>query len=94
MSLVLLLKSLSLLREARVIHCDLNLENILLIESFWLADLKLIDFGSAFKEDHTVYTYIQSVLQVSGGFFYVYRCADETGSGRLGFFYVYRCGYE
>uniref|UniRef100_A0A7I4BD35 Protein kinase domain-containing protein n=1 Tax=Physcomitrium patens TaxID=3218 RepID=A0A7I4BD35_PHYPA len=55
-----LLKSLSLLREARVIHCDLKPENILLIESFRSADLKLIDFGSACKEDHTVYTYIQS----------------------------------
>ncbi|KAG0565400.1 hypothetical protein KC19_8G187100 [Ceratodon purpureus] len=55
-----LLKSLSLLREARVIHCDLKPENILLIESFRSADLKLIDFGSACKEDQTVYTYIQS----------------------------------
>ncbi|KAG0600413.1 hypothetical protein M758_11G031900 [Ceratodon purpureus] len=55
-----LLESLSLLREARVIHCDLKPENILLIESFRSADLKLIDFGSACKEDQTVYTYIQS----------------------------------
>ncbi|XP_024402989.1 dual specificity protein kinase YAK1 homolog [Physcomitrium patens] len=55
-----LLKSLTLLREARVIHCDLKPENILLIESFRSAELKLIDFGSACKEDHTVYTYIQS----------------------------------
>nr|XP_024359371.1 dual specificity protein kinase YAK1 homolog isoform X2 [Physcomitrium patens] len=55
-----LLKSLSLLREARVIHCDLKPENILLTESFRSAELKLIDFGSACKEDRTVYTYIQS----------------------------------
>lgn len=54
-----LLDALSLLHDARVIHCDLKPENILL-SSLRAAELKLIDFGSACMEEHTVYSYIQS----------------------------------
>ncbi|XP_024357303.1 dual specificity protein kinase YAK1 homolog isoform X2 [Physcomitrium patens] len=54
-----LLDALSLLHDARVIHCDLKPENILL-SSLRTAEIKLIDFGSACMEDHTVYSYIQS----------------------------------
>eukprot|EP00897_Mesotaenium_endlicherianum_P002943 jgi/Mesen1/2677/ME000167S01827 len=53
-----LLDSLGVLQEANVIHCDLKPENILL--KGLDGDIKLIDFGSACKEDRTVYSYIQS----------------------------------
>ncbi|KAH9574806.1 hypothetical protein CY35_01G078600 [Sphagnum magellanicum] len=57
-----LLKALTLLRDAHVIHCDLKPENILLTRcrSNQSANIKLIDFGSACMEHNTVYTYIQS----------------------------------
>ena len=120
-----LLESLSLLRDARVIHCDLKPENILLTRryvlnlscnllfcglhmmfdylcclwfsspwsieslslmriflpliflfccldhsSFQAAEIKLIDFGSACKEDQTVYTYIQVITEWNAISFY------------------------
>ncbi|KAH6557319.1 hypothetical protein KP509_1Z121600 [Ceratopteris richardii] len=55
-----ILKALALLREAAIIHCDLKPENILLTTSPQSAKIKLIDFGSACREDRTVYSYIQS----------------------------------
>lgn len=54
-----ILKALSVLRDAGIIHCDLKPENILLT-SLTSAEIKLIDFGSACREDRTVYSYIQS----------------------------------
>ncbi|TFK54131.1 kinase-like protein [Heliocybe sulcata] len=54
-----LLDSLTVLKEARLIHCDLKPENILL-KSLSSPQIKVIDFGSACHERQTVYTYIQS----------------------------------
>ncbi|KAG8890425.1 dual specificity protein kinase yak1 [Tulasnella sp. 332] len=54
-----LLDSLTVLKEARLIHCDLKPENILL-KSLQSPQIKVIDFGSACFEGETVYTYIQS----------------------------------
>ncbi|KAH9949599.1 kinase-like protein [Amylocystis lapponica] len=54
-----LLDSLTVLKEARLIHCDLKPENILL-KSLQSPTIKVIDFGSACHERQTVYTYIQS----------------------------------
>ncbi|KAF8331107.1 uncharacterized protein EI90DRAFT_3058583 [Cantharellus anzutake] len=54
-----LLDSLSILNEAKLIHCDLKPENILLV-SLQTPQIKIIDFGSACHERQTVYTYIQS----------------------------------
>lgn len=54
-----LLDSLTVLKEARLIHCDLKPENILL-KTLQSPDIKVIDFGSACHERQTVYTYIQS----------------------------------
>lgn len=54
-----LLKGLSLLNKARLIHCDLKPENILL-KNLESPIIKIIDFGSACDERQTVYTYIQS----------------------------------
>ncbi|CAG9460247.1 unnamed protein product [Pedinophyceae sp. YPF-701] len=53
------LDALSVIREARIIHCDLKPENILL-RSLDSGSIKLIDFGSACFENRTVYSYIQS----------------------------------
>ncbi|KAI5061496.1 hypothetical protein GOP47_0024001 [Adiantum capillus-veneris] len=55
-----ILKALALLRDAGIIHCDVKPENILLTTSPGSAEIKLIDFGSACREDRTVYSYIQS----------------------------------
>ncbi|XP_041014070.1 dual specificity protein kinase YAK1 homolog [Juglans microcarpa x Juglans regia] len=55
-----ILCGLALLKEAGIIHCDLKPENILLCTSVKPAEIKIIDFGSACMEDHTVYSYIQS----------------------------------
>eukprot|EP00850_Spirogloea_muscicola_P006653 SM000032S12037 [mRNA] locus=s32:132845:140561:+ [translate_table: standard] len=55
-----ILNSLSILRDANVIHCDLKPENILLKSYEPTVEIKLIDFGSACMEDRTVYSYIQS----------------------------------
>ncbi|CCA68333.1 related to YAK1-ser/thr protein kinase [Serendipita indica DSM 11827] len=54
-----LLDALTVLKEARLIHCDLKPENILL-RSLQSPQIKIIDFGSACHEKQTVYTYIQS----------------------------------
>lgn len=54
-----LLDALSVLNEAKIIHCDLKPENILL-KSLSSPTIKVIDFGSACHEKQTVYTYIQS----------------------------------
>ncbi|CAG8500930.1 6388_t:CDS:2 [Diversispora eburnea] len=54
-----LLDSLTVLNEARIIHCDLKPENVLL-KNLESPTIKVIDFGSACHERQTVYTYIQS----------------------------------
>ncbi|WVW86074.1 hypothetical protein I302_108113 [Kwoniella bestiolae CBS 10118] len=54
-----MLNCLTVLKEARLIHCDLKPENILL-KSLQSPQIKIIDFGSACHEMQTVYTYIQS----------------------------------
>lgn len=54
-----LLDAMTVLKEARLIHCDLKPENILL-KSLQSPQIKVIDFGSACHERQTVYTYIQS----------------------------------
>jgi serine/threonine protein kinase len=53
------LDALTVLKEARIIHCDLKPENILL-RSLEAPIIKVIDYGSACHEHQTVYTYIQS----------------------------------
>ncbi|GAO47506.1 kinase-like protein [Saitoella complicata NRRL Y-17804] len=54
-----LLDAMTVLNEAKLIHCDLKPENILL-NSLESPTIKVIDFGSACHEKQTVYTYIQS----------------------------------
>ncbi|AAS51475.1 ACR249Cp [Eremothecium gossypii ATCC 10895] len=54
-----LLDSLCVLKESKLIHCDLKPENVLLVSPD-RPELKVIDFGSACEEARTVYTYIQS----------------------------------
>ncbi|ORY96840.1 kinase-like domain-containing protein [Syncephalastrum racemosum] len=54
-----ILDSLTVLNEARIIHCDLKPENILL-KNLESPVIKTIDFGSACHEVQTMYTYIQS----------------------------------
>lgn len=54
-----LLNAMTVLNEAKIIHCDLKPENILL-KNLETPNLKVIDFGSACHERQTVYTYIQS----------------------------------
>ncbi|ORY33518.1 kinase-like domain-containing protein [Naematelia encephala] len=61
-----LLDCLTVLKEARLIHCDLKPENILL-KSLQSPQIKVIDFGSACHEMQTVYTYVQSRF---------YRCPE------------------
>ncbi|KDD71952.1 protein kinase, partial [Helicosporidium sp. ATCC 50920] len=53
------LQALCRLREARIIHCDLKPENVLL-KNARSGAVKVIDFGSACFDDRTVYSYIQS----------------------------------
>ncbi|KAL0317843.1 UNVERIFIED_CONTAM: Dual specificity protein kinase YAK1 [Sesamum angustifolium] len=55
-----ILRGLTLMKDAGIIHCDLKPENILLCTSVKPAEIKIIDFGSACMEDRTVYSYIQS----------------------------------
>ena len=54
-----LLNAMTVLNEAKIIHCDLKPENILL-KNLETPNIKVIDFGSACHERQTVYTYIQS----------------------------------
>ncbi|KAJ7217860.1 hypothetical protein GGX14DRAFT_561219 [Mycena pura] len=54
-----LLDAMTVLKDARLIHCDLKPENILL-KSLQSPQIKVIDFGSTCHERQTVYTYIQS----------------------------------
>eukprot|EP00929_Paragymnodinium_shiwhaense_P083916 TRINITY_DN44849_c0_g1_i1.p1 TRINITY_DN44849_c0_g1~~TRINITY_DN44849_c0_g1_i1.p1 ORF type:complete len:794 (-),score=172.47 TRINITY_DN44849_c0_g1_i1:166-2547(-) len=55
-----LLFAMRCLRDAGVIHCDLKPENVLVTELSQQLKIKLIDFGSACAEYHTLYSYIQS----------------------------------
>ncbi|CDH60252.1 kinase-like protein [Lichtheimia corymbifera JMRC:FSU:9682] len=54
-----ILDAMTVLNEARIIHCDLKPENILL-KNLESPTIKVIDFGSACHEAQTMYTYIQS----------------------------------
>lgn len=54
-----LLEALAELKSFQMIHCDLKPENILLCQPD-KPDIKVIDFGSACFNMHTVYSYIQS----------------------------------
>ncbi|KIN05716.1 hypothetical protein OIDMADRAFT_113554 [Oidiodendron maius Zn] len=54
-----LLNSLVLLKQHKVIHCDLKPENVLLAHPLH-SEIKVIDFGSSCFENEKVYTYIQS----------------------------------
>ena len=48
-----------IIAKSHTIHCDLKPENILLCE-LTSPHIKIIDFGSACKENQTIFTYIQS----------------------------------
>jgi dual specificity tyrosine-phosphorylation-regulated kinase 2/3/4 len=54
-----ILLSLVLMRQHRVVHCDLKPENVLLRHPA-KSGLKVIDFGSSCFEHEKIYTYIQS----------------------------------
>lgn len=54
-----MLDSLCVLKDSKLIHCDLKPENVLLCSPD-KPDIKVIDFGSSCEETRTVYTYIQS----------------------------------
>ncbi|PBP20378.1 serine/threonine protein kinase [Diplocarpon rosae] len=54
-----MLSSLLLLKQHKVIHCDLKPENVLLAHPLH-SEIKVIDFGSSCFENEKVYTYIQS----------------------------------
>ncbi|PFH47681.1 hypothetical protein AMATHDRAFT_77088 [Amanita thiersii Skay4041] len=54
-----MLMSLSLMRQYRIVHCDLKPENVLLRHPAKSA-IKVIDFGSSCFENEKIYTYIQS----------------------------------
>eukprot|EP00930_Biecheleria_cincta_P063974 TRINITY_DN4951_c0_g1_i1.p1 TRINITY_DN4951_c0_g1~~TRINITY_DN4951_c0_g1_i1.p1 ORF type:complete len:782 (+),score=121.73 TRINITY_DN4951_c0_g1_i1:136-2481(+) len=54
-----LLKALSCLRGAGLIHCDLKPENVMIC-SLDPIRIKLIDFGSACAEFYTLHSYVQS----------------------------------
>lgn len=54
-----LLQALNVLVHSEVIHCDLKPENILL-KSLDIAQVKIIDFGSACQLHYPVYSYVQS----------------------------------
>ena len=52
-----LLESMILMRQAGIIHCDMKPENVLLTKELH-PTVKLIDFGSACFDHHTVFSYI------------------------------------
>lgn len=54
-----LLQALSILKQSKIIHCDLKPENVALINPYESA-IKLIDFGSSCFENEKIYYYIQS----------------------------------
>ncbi|KIJ44396.1 hypothetical protein M422DRAFT_131850, partial [Sphaerobolus stellatus SS14] len=54
-----MLSSLILMRQHRIVHCDLKPENVLLKHPA-KSGIKVIDFGSSCFEHEKVYTYIQS----------------------------------
>lgn len=54
-----LLDSLCVLKDAKLVHCDLKPENVLLCAPD-KPELKIVDFGSSCEERRTIYTYIQS----------------------------------
>ena len=54
-----LLEAMVLMRQAGIIHCDMKPENVLLTRQL-TPSVKLIDFGSACFDRHTVFSYIQS----------------------------------
>lgn len=54
-----ILDSMSFYKSQSIIHCDLKPENML-FKYRSHTDLKIIDFGSACFEGHTIYHYIQS----------------------------------
>ncbi|PIL23714.1 hypothetical protein GSI_13464 [Ganoderma sinense ZZ0214-1] len=54
-----MLQSLLLMRQHRIVHCDLKPENVLLRHPAKSA-IKVIDFGSSCFEHEKIYTYIQS----------------------------------
>ncbi|KAF8507320.1 hypothetical protein BU17DRAFT_78128 [Hysterangium stoloniferum] len=54
-----MLSSLVLMRQHRIVHCDLKPENVLLRHPV-KSGIKVIDFGSSCFEHEKVYTYIQS----------------------------------
>lgn len=57
-----ILRALVVLHDSHIIHCDLKPENVLLksVEGGFQSSIKVIDFGSACFEHHTMYAYIQS----------------------------------
>eukprot|EP00127_Corallochytrium_limacisporum_P005164 Clim_evm4s200 gene=Clim_evmTU4s200 len=54
-----MLDALIVMKKAGIIHCDLKPENVLLT-GLGSPSIKVVDFGSACYEGHTVYSYIQS----------------------------------
>ncbi|KAI8343347.1 kinase-like domain-containing protein [Chlamydoabsidia padenii] len=54
-----LLDTLVVLYNAKIIHCDLKPENIML-KTLQTSTIKVVDFGSACQETNQMYTYIQS----------------------------------
>lgn len=56
---VQLLQALSVLKQSKIIHCDLKPENVALVNPHESA-IKLIDFGSSCFENEKIYYYIQS----------------------------------